>query len=166
LLNVLENNHQCVPFGLLITNINLLLLLIFFFIIGHFYIYFKWYKVPTMLLEKVSIHTEILFVHCYKFFFYYYLFFFCVCWKLYIRIYIIVLLYKSLPRWSQFLFLKHIFLFSFLFQFLVQATQKKNLFRFSSPPFPLFTIQFTIFYFQSINTTFNKFQWGSVLLVE
>ena len=29
---------------------------------------FKWYKVPTMLLEKVSIHTEILFVHCYKFF--------------------------------------------------------------------------------------------------
>jgi hypothetical protein len=34
-----------------------------------------------MLLEKVSIHTEILFVHCYKFFFNYYLFFFCVCWK-------------------------------------------------------------------------------------
>jgi hypothetical protein len=33
-----------------------------------FSIYFKWYKVPTMLLEKVSIHTEILFVHCYKFF--------------------------------------------------------------------------------------------------
>jgi hypothetical protein len=32
---------------------------------------------------------------------------------------IVVLLYKSLPRWSQFLFLKHIFLFSFLFQFLV-----------------------------------------------
>jgi hypothetical protein len=29
---------------------------------------FKWYKVPTMLLEKVSIHTEILFVHCYNFF--------------------------------------------------------------------------------------------------
>ena len=27
------------------------------------------YKVPTMLLEKVSIHTEIVFVHCYKFFF-------------------------------------------------------------------------------------------------
>ena len=25
-------------------------------------------KYPTMLLEKVSIHTEILFVHCYKFF--------------------------------------------------------------------------------------------------
>ena len=42
---------------------------------------FKWYKIPTMLLEKVSIHTEILFVHCYKFFFNYYLFFFCVCWK-------------------------------------------------------------------------------------
>jgi hypothetical protein len=30
---------------------------------------FKWYKVPTMLLEKVSMHTEILFVQCYKFFF-------------------------------------------------------------------------------------------------
>jgi hypothetical protein len=29
---------------------------------------FKWYKIPNMLLEKVSIHTEILFVHCYKFF--------------------------------------------------------------------------------------------------
>jgi hypothetical protein len=29
---------------------------------------FKWYKVPTMLLEMVSIHTEILFVHCYNFF--------------------------------------------------------------------------------------------------
>ena len=26
-------------------------------------------KYPTMLLEKVSIHTEIIFVHCYKFFF-------------------------------------------------------------------------------------------------
>jgi hypothetical protein len=24
---------------------------------------FKWYKIPTMLLEKVSIHTEIIFVH-------------------------------------------------------------------------------------------------------
>ena len=31
------------------------------------------------------------------------------------RIYIVVLLYKSLSRWSQFLFLKHIFIFSFLF---------------------------------------------------
>jgi hypothetical protein len=30
---------------------------------------FKWYKIPTMLLEKVSIHKEILFVHCYTFFF-------------------------------------------------------------------------------------------------
>jgi hypothetical protein len=30
---------------------------------------FKWYKVPTMLLEKVSVHTEILFVYCYKFLF-------------------------------------------------------------------------------------------------
>jgi hypothetical protein len=29
---------------------------------------FKWYKVLTMLLEKVSIHTYILFVHCYRFF--------------------------------------------------------------------------------------------------
>ena len=29
----------------------------------------KRYKVPTILLEKVSIHTQILFVHCYKFFF-------------------------------------------------------------------------------------------------
>ena len=72
LLKFFEDNHKCV------TNINLLLLLFFlffFFIIGRFYIYiiyklpFKWYKVPTMLLEKVSIHTEILFVHCWKFFF-------------------------------------------------------------------------------------------------
>ena len=31
---------------------------------------FKWYKVPTMLLEKVSMHTEILFVQCYNFFFF------------------------------------------------------------------------------------------------
>jgi hypothetical protein len=30
LLENMENNHQCVPFGLFITNINLLLLLIFF----------------------------------------------------------------------------------------------------------------------------------------
>ena len=29
---------------------------------------FKCSTIPTMLLEKVSIHTEILFVHCYKFF--------------------------------------------------------------------------------------------------
>ena len=65
------------------------------------------------------------------------------------RIYIIVLLYKSLPRLSQFLFLKHIFLLSHT---------KKNLFRFSSPPFQLFTIKFTIFYFK-INSfsKFNKF---------
>jgi hypothetical protein len=50
--------------------------------------------------------------------------------------------------WSQFLFLKHIFLFSFLFQFLVKATQNQILFRFSSPPFPFFTIKFMIFYFR------------------
>jgi hypothetical protein len=31
LLNFFENNHQCVPFGLFITKINLLLLLIFFY---------------------------------------------------------------------------------------------------------------------------------------
>jgi hypothetical protein len=31
--------------------------------------WYKWYKVPTMLLEKESMHTEILFVHCCKFFF-------------------------------------------------------------------------------------------------
>ena len=30
---------------------------------------FQWYEVPTMLLEKVSMHTEIPFVHCYKLFF-------------------------------------------------------------------------------------------------
>jgi hypothetical protein len=53
-------------------------LAVFRFILNKFP--FKWYKIPTMLLEKVSIHTYILFVHCYKFF-YYYLFFFCVCWK-------------------------------------------------------------------------------------
>ena len=29
-VSLLENNHQCVPFGLFITNINLLLLLFFF----------------------------------------------------------------------------------------------------------------------------------------
>jgi hypothetical protein len=32
LLKFFENNHKCVPFGLFITNINLLLLLIFFII--------------------------------------------------------------------------------------------------------------------------------------
>ena len=31
LLKCFENNHKCVPFGLLITNINLLLLFIFFY---------------------------------------------------------------------------------------------------------------------------------------
>jgi hypothetical protein len=30
----------------------------FFFIIGRFYMWYKWYKVPTMLLENVSMHTE------------------------------------------------------------------------------------------------------------
>jgi hypothetical protein len=74
LLNFFENNHKCVPFGLLITKKNLLLLLIFFLSLAVFRFIlkklpFKWYKIPTMLLEKVSIHTEILFVHCYKFFF-------------------------------------------------------------------------------------------------
>jgi hypothetical protein len=44
-----------------------LLLAVFIFILNK--LAFKWYKVPTMLLEKVSIHTEILFVHCYKVFF-------------------------------------------------------------------------------------------------
>jgi cbb3-type cytochrome oxidase subunit 3 len=39
---------------------------------------FKWYKVPTMLLEKVSIHTEILFVHCYNFFFLLLVLFLCL----------------------------------------------------------------------------------------
>ena len=47
LLNILENNHRCAPVRFFITNIN---------------------KVPTMLLEKVSVHTEILFVCCYNFF--------------------------------------------------------------------------------------------------
>ena len=87
LLKILENNHKCVPFGFFITNINLLSLLIFFISLAVFgfilnKLPFKWYKVPTMLLENVSINTEILFVHCYKFCFYYCLFFFCVCWKL------------------------------------------------------------------------------------
>ena len=41
----------------------------FFLVIGRFYIYFEYTKVPTMLLEKVSIHTATLFVHCYIFFF-------------------------------------------------------------------------------------------------
>jgi large-conductance mechanosensitive channel len=36
---ILENNHQCVPFGLFITNI--LLLLLIFFIISRFGIYFE-----------------------------------------------------------------------------------------------------------------------------
>ena len=58
---------------MLITSINLLLLLIFFLLLAVFIfilnkLAFKWYKVPTVLLEKVSIHTEIIFVHCYKFF--------------------------------------------------------------------------------------------------
>jgi hypothetical protein len=63
--------------------------------------------------------------------------------------------WPSLPRWSQFLFLKHIFLFSFLFQFLVYATQNKILFRFSSQPYPLFNHQIHDFLY-SINS-FSKF---------
>jgi hypothetical protein len=47
-------------------NFFFILLAVFIFILNK--LAFKWYKVPTMLLEKVSIHTEILFVHCYKFF--------------------------------------------------------------------------------------------------
>jgi hypothetical protein len=39
---------------------------------------FKWYKIPTMLLEKVSIHTEILFVHCFKFFLLFLVLFLCL----------------------------------------------------------------------------------------
>ena len=77
LLKFFENNHKCVPFacfGLFITKINLLLLLIFFLSLAVFrFILNKLplndIKYPTMLLEKVSIHTEIIFVHCYKFFF-------------------------------------------------------------------------------------------------
>ena len=70
LLKILENSHKCALFGLFITNINLLLQLIFLSLSVFGFslnkIPFKWYKVPTMLLEKVYIHTEIIFVHCYK----------------------------------------------------------------------------------------------------
>ena len=51
----LENNHKCVPFGLFITNIHLLLLYFFLslavfgFILD---IWYKWYKVPPMLTWK------------------------------------------------------------------------------------------------------------------
>jgi hypothetical protein len=43
LLNFFENNHKCVPFGLFITKINLLLLLIFCIKIQreHIYDYFQ-----------------------------------------------------------------------------------------------------------------------------
>jgi hypothetical protein len=61
------------PLDCFITNINLLLLLIFLSLTVFGFILnklpCKWYKVPTMLLEKVSMHTEILFVYCYKVFF-------------------------------------------------------------------------------------------------
>ena len=57
-----------------IIPINFVIISRFWFILNK--IPFKWYKVPTMLLEKVYIHTEIILVHCYKIF--------CVCWKLYI----------------------------------------------------------------------------------
>ena len=81
MLKFFENNHKRVPFGLFITKINLLLLLIFFIIIAVFRFILnklKWYKIPTMLLEKVSIHTEILFVHCFKFFLLFLVLFLCL----------------------------------------------------------------------------------------
>ena len=74
-----------------------------------------------MLLEKVSIHTEILFVHCYNFFFYYYLFFFCVC----------ILLPKGINEFVVFLCIVHVWflLFTLLPRFLLKGqffSQNKN----------------------------------------
>ena len=64
----LENNNECLPFGLFIANINLLLLfsLLSLAVLGFILNKlspFQRYEVPTMLLEKVSIHTESPFVH-------------------------------------------------------------------------------------------------------
>ena len=57
-----------------------------------------------------------------------------------------------------------VFIFETYFPFLIFVSifswshTQKIFFRFSSPPFPLFTIKFTIFYFQSIHISkFNKF---------
>jgi hypothetical protein len=59
--------NTCITFHFFALNINLLLLLTFLSLAVFRFILnklpFKWYKVPTMLLEKVSMHTEILFVH-------------------------------------------------------------------------------------------------------
>jgi hypothetical protein len=67
-LENMENNHQCVPFGLFITNINLLLLLIFFSLAVLWFIWnklpFKWYKkqhavpsVDKLLLKQKKLHV-------------------------------------------------------------------------------------------------------------
>jgi hypothetical protein len=57
LLKYFENNHKCVPFGLFITKINLLLLLIFFLSLAVFKIYFEYKahifsEIPTLLDKK------------------------------------------------------------------------------------------------------------------
>ena len=64
-----------------IIPINFVIISRFWFILNK--IPFKWYKVPTMLLEKVSIYTQKLYLFIVTRFYYYHLFFFCVCWKLY-----------------------------------------------------------------------------------
>jgi hypothetical protein len=94
-----------------------------------------------MLLEKVSIHTEILFVHCYKFFLYYYLFFYCVCWKF-------MIIFKKFQQNISFIYTIHpvygkkklnwwsVFIFEAYFPFLIPFFSWKT----NSPFFSFFLV--------------------------
>ena len=48
LMNILENNHKCIPLRIFPLTV-------------------KKYQKKTMVLEKMSLPTEIIFVYCYKF---------------------------------------------------------------------------------------------------
>ena len=82
-----------------------LLLAVFKFILNKFP--FKWYKVSTMLLEKVSIHTEILFAHCYKVFF-------SLLLVLYVFVENCILLPKGINEFVVFLCIVHVWFWFFI----------------------------------------------------
>ena len=67
---------------------------------------FKWYKVPTMLLERVSIYTEIIFVHCYKFFF-------IITYSFSVFVENCILLSKGIDEFVVFLCIVHVWLWFF-----------------------------------------------------
>ena len=88
LLKILENSHQCVPFGLFSTNINWLLLLILLSL--SVFLYLFWILSPLNDIKyqlcylKRCLFTRKLYLFIVTRFFLLSLFFFCVCWKLYI----------------------------------------------------------------------------------